>query len=245
MSKFDVQVLSVGEILQHDFGKQTANFRAIHAVLKRHGLYFQEMEISVIPGKGRAKNTQFVTFRATAPGLIWHKYECGSAGAGQNHVLIHGRRFKTSEFLKWSPEKQDEVMRSPTIFKDQQAARKAANKAALERFEPIARQEGWTYTVENERSGKKVLTIRLSEVDGTNFRAEWKRAENWRDAFLARRGMTSMTAPEAQRQESFAMMTIVKEQELDLTDLVKTILKRGWNVQTGWREIRIQPEISG
>ena len=37
--------------------------------------------------------------------IYWRKYEGNSSGSGQNFIYIDGKKYKTTDFLKWSDEK--------------------------------------------------------------------------------------------------------------------------------------------
>lgn len=50
-------------------------------------------------------------FVASAPGVVWEKYEGTVPGGGQNHLYIAGQKMKTTAFLKMSDDEQDDLIR--------------------------------------------------------------------------------------------------------------------------------------
>ncbi len=250
MEKFGERVLSVGEILHHDFGRQTENFQGIAKALLRNGFKFTEMVIRVVPAKfkrNQGSNAKFVTFRAISEPLVWHKYESGSYGAGQNHVIIHGRKIKTTDFLRWDEKVQDDILQNANVFKDQQKSLKEQNKADLAAFTELAKQHGWQFGHQDVKSGKKAVRLVITSTDKHKFQKDWDAAEEWREKFLNRRGYVKNKRshiPEVINQESRAMMIVAKEKELYTFEEIEKILSKDWKVSMGWRNIIVQSKVA-
>lgn len=84
---------------QFDFGAQKRNYAALKAALARSGKQFNYIAVARSP-LGRD------TFIATAPGVLWYKYESGSPQAGQNILYVNGVKTKTTDFIAKTPEQQ-------------------------------------------------------------------------------------------------------------------------------------------
>jgi hypothetical protein len=84
---------------QFDFGAQKRNYTALKAALARSGKQFNYIAVARSP-LGRD------TFIATAPGVLWYKYESGSPQSGQNILYVNGVKTKTTDFIAKTPEQQ-------------------------------------------------------------------------------------------------------------------------------------------
>jgi hypothetical protein len=233
-SKFDGQILSAGDILHHEFERQTDNHRALYKILKRNKLFFQKMELTTLDGIGRARGRKFVTFKAYAEGLVWHKYESGSHGAGQNWVMLHGVKHKLTDFLAWPEEKQDAVLTDPNYFKRARVAKRLRNEEKLSEFEVIAAKQGWTFDVHNAKSGTKRLAIEVLGVPGFKFLDKYKEACEEMDEFLKSNGFdSSRHIPPALLEESRHALIKFFEEKTAILDQVQAILGETWTVGGG------------
>lgn len=84
----------------YDFGPQRRSYEAIKAALARAGMRFDYIGAA----KTGPRRDRFV---ATAPGLMWYKYD--SSG---NELFINGARMLTSDFVGSTPEEQDAILKS-------------------------------------------------------------------------------------------------------------------------------------
>jgi hypothetical protein len=88
-----------GDPDQFNFGAQTRNYQALKAALARSGKQFNYLAVAGSP-LGRD------TFIATAPGILWYKYESSNPASGQNILYVNGVKTKTTEFIAKAPEQQ-------------------------------------------------------------------------------------------------------------------------------------------
>lgn len=100
-----------GDPDQYDFGAQKRNYQALKTALARNGIKFNYLAVTRSP-LGRDM------FVATAPGIVWYKYESGSPQAGQNILYVKGVKTKTTDFIAKSPQDQDAMLASdPSTIK--------------------------------------------------------------------------------------------------------------------------------
>ncbi len=92
-----------GDPAQYNFGAQARNYQALAAALARNGKKLDYIAVATAP-IGRD------TFVATAPGVVWHKYEGSSPAAGQNYLYVNGVKDKLTSFLSATPEEQDRML---------------------------------------------------------------------------------------------------------------------------------------
>ncbi len=92
-----------GDPDQYDFGAQKRNYQALKAALARNGKKFDYLAVTRSP-LGRDM------FVATAPGIVWYKYESGSPQAGQNILYVNGVKTKTTDFIAKKLEDQDAML---------------------------------------------------------------------------------------------------------------------------------------
>lgn len=92
-----------GDPANFDFGAQRRNYQALNAALARNGKKLNYIGVSKADS-GRD------TFVATAPGVVWYKYEGSNPQSGQNILYINGVKDKFTSFMALSPEEQDKKL---------------------------------------------------------------------------------------------------------------------------------------
>lgn len=98
----------IGPVSKFDFKRQIKNYNKLYDSLKPFNIYLDEVYSSTIE-KGRNK---FITFLVSSsnPYFFWHKYESGSSGAGQNFIIIDGKKIKLSSWLSCTDEERNELI---------------------------------------------------------------------------------------------------------------------------------------
>ena len=92
-----------GDPANFDFGAQRRNYQALNTALTRNGKKLNYIGVS------RAASGRD-TFVATAPGVVWYKYEGSNPQSGQNILYINGVKDKFTSFMALSPEEQDKKL---------------------------------------------------------------------------------------------------------------------------------------
>ena len=112
MKNLEEKQLKDKDIEHHEFKAQQKNHDALSHILAKSGDKFHTLQhISFDQGGAVSRGfegpgTRADTFRAHSKNLVWHKYEGPNKGSGQNYVIVHGRRHKTTQFLKQPDEAQ-------------------------------------------------------------------------------------------------------------------------------------------
>ncbi len=104
MSELSGAQVYSGLASQYDFLKQKENHQRLRACLQRAGLDFTLAHAVTFQSdtgwcyENSIRCHRFVV-ETTDPGVLWYKYVAGHPGSGQNHLFVHGRRIKVSQFV--------------------------------------------------------------------------------------------------------------------------------------------------
>ena len=101
LSKSDVYSYE-GAIEEINFKNQTNNFKKLSAKLDKFGLFFDYIWYGKF-NIGQSTLYHFVV-KTNNNRVYWRKYEGNTKGSGQNYIYIDGKKYKTTDFLRWSDE---------------------------------------------------------------------------------------------------------------------------------------------
>ncbi len=232
--------LTMADILQFDFERQTANYTAIQKALFRNKLRLQEMELDYIAGHGRAAGRTFVTFKAFAAdrNIAWHKYECGAHGAGQNHIIIFGRRMKVSEFLGLSVEKQDELLASPTAYNAEKSSLRESNIALGEVVKAKLQAAGFVFKLVDGKSSKRKLQVAIYGKHGeTMLRQQFDDAAVMSRAYLDSNNKQYWQLTKTEHALCYAGRKLVEARGEALASEAMALLGEGWTAYLQYGDV--------
>lgn len=88
----------------YDFKFQKKNFEAIKKSLEPFGIYPVEIYVAELV----SKTTFVVTW--SNPNILWQKYESKSFGSSQNQIFYKKTMYKTTEWLRLTPEEINNIL---------------------------------------------------------------------------------------------------------------------------------------
>jgi len=82
----------------YDFGPQQKNYIKINELLNSIGHELTNMYVTYFSSKFHCT---FVV-ESTLPGFMWHKYDSGHQGSGNNVVYYKNEKIKVTDFIKYT-----------------------------------------------------------------------------------------------------------------------------------------------
>lgn len=107
LSKSDIYSYE-GSINEIDFKNQTNNFKNLSKKLESFEVFFDYIWYAQFSINNLTKY-HFVV-KTNDNRIYWRKYEGNKNGSGQNFIYIDGKKYKTTDFLKWSDEKINNIL---------------------------------------------------------------------------------------------------------------------------------------
>ena len=140
-----------GKPEKYTFSKvQQKNYDMLSSILARNGMKFKHIDARtyparrsyLAPNRNDPKPFFLTSFIVKSPALEWIKYEGGTAGGGQNHVKINGKKMKLTEFLSLPPKQQDALIQSQQGVEEGQLSEAPFGLGAnYKKFEPKDMQD--------------------------------------------------------------------------------------------------------
>jgi hypothetical protein len=87
-----------GTVDGFDFASQTLNYDRLVESLTPHGIFFTTIHYGKWKRQDGTNATSFIVTTNNAK-VFWEKYDGNSSGAGQNKIIINGKKISTSSWV--------------------------------------------------------------------------------------------------------------------------------------------------